>query len=331
MTAKHDFMERIDALTAALSESERERLRTYFAEMIDDRIGMGMDEETAVQARGAPEDLIRDVAPAGQAPAAGDEHACVGEIREVRIHMKNADVQVFRQPLTGGMSAQLRASETDRFTWSLADGVLTVSETDRVRRALFHRDAKLSLILSDCVPEKLIVDSYGGDLSVNGVEIADTAVLTASSGDIKLQRVKCGGRLEATASSGDIQLKQLDAPGVRVRTTSGDAECHGLRAGAAAFAAVSGDLELKDLAVETVLTCETTSGDVELKRAIAPEIRLSTASGDINVALTKDCGRVAVRAVSRSGDVEAPFADVPDARCTIQANSVSGDIEIVER
>ncbi len=329
MTAKRDYMEKLDALTAALPESERERLRTYFAEMIDDRIEMGMDEQAAVEALGAPEDLIRDVAPA--APAVGDDHACTGEIREVRIHMKNADVQVLRQPLTGGMSAQLRASESDRFTWSLADGVLTVSETDRVRRALFRRDATLSLILSDCVPEKLIVDSYGGDLNVNSVEVSDTAVLTASSGDIVLHRVSCGGRLEATASSGDILLRQLKAHSVRVRTTSGDAECDGLRANAAAFAAVSGDLELKDLAVETALTCETTSGDVEVKRAAAAEMRLSTTSGDIKVVLPKGAAGVAVRAVSRSGDVEAPFGDVPGARCTIQASSVSGDIEIVER
>lgn len=330
MTAKDDFMSRLDALTSALPESERERLRTHFAEMIDDRVAMGMDEETAVQALGAPEELLRDVASAASTSAAGDDHACVGEIREIHIHMKNADVQVLSQPLTGGMSAQLKASETDRFTWRLEDGVLTVTETDRVRRAFFHRSAKLSLILSDFVPEKLIVDSYGGDLYVAGVEIAEAAVLTASSGDVKLTRVSCGGRLEATASSGDIQLRQLNAERLRVRTTSGDAECDGLRAVDAAFAAVSGDLELKGITVETSLTCETTSGDVELERASAARMRLSTASGDIKVRLPSGVGPVEVRAVSQSGDVKAPFADIPNARCKIQANSVSGDIEIHE-
>ena len=328
MTTKNDFMDRLDALTAALPESERERLKTYFAEMIDDRVEMGMDEESAIRALGTPEELLRDGAPAALTSAAGDDHACAGEIREVRIHMKNADVQVLRQPLTGGMSAQLRASESDRFTWNLTDGVLTVSETDRVRRSFFRRDARLSLILSDCVPEKLIVDSYGGDLNVSGVEIADTAVLTASSGDIKLLRVSCRGRLEATASSGDIQLKQMNAGILRVRTTSGDAECDGLRAEAASFAAVSGDLELKHLAVETTLTCETTSGDVELERAAAADMRISTDSGDIKVRMASGIGPVEVRAVSRSGDVKAPFADVPNARCKVLANSVSGDIEI---
>ena len=107
MTTKNDFMDRLDALTAALPESERERLKTYFAEMIDDRVEMGMDEESAIRALGTPEELLRDVAPAALTSAAGDDHACAGEIREVRIHMKNADVQVLRQSLTGGMSAQL--------------------------------------------------------------------------------------------------------------------------------------------------------------------------------------------------------------------------------
>ncbi|MBR0368278.1 MAG: DUF4097 family beta strand repeat protein [Clostridia bacterium] len=328
MTAKNDFMERLDALTTALPESERERLRSYFAEMIDDRVAMGMDEDVAVEALGAPEALLRDVAPDAPADAAPDDHACVGEIREIHIHMKNADVQVISQPLNGGMSAQLKASETDRFTWRLEDGVLTVSETDKVRRAFFRRSAKLSLILSDFVPEKLIVDSYGGDLDVAGVEIADTAVLTASSGDIRLVRVSCGGRLEATSSSGDIILRQMNAQRLRVRTTSGDAECDGLRAVEAAFAAVSGDLELKGIAVEDSLTCETTSGDVELERASAAQMRLSTASGDIKVRLASGIGPAEVRAVSRSGDVKAPFADIPNARCKIQANSQSGDIDI---
>ena len=70
MTTKNDFMDRLDALTAALPESERERLKTYFAEMIDDRVEMGMDEESAIRALGTPEELLRDVAPAARARSA---------------------------------------------------------------------------------------------------------------------------------------------------------------------------------------------------------------------------------------------------------------------
>lgn len=344
-----DFLTRLNALTAALPESERERLRSYFTEMIDDRIEMGMDEETAVEALGSPEALLKDIAPAGAlTPTGGADATCAGDIREIHIHLKNADATIQRGPLPANVSAQLRPSELDRFTWSLNDGVLTVSEAGEVRRGLFRRDADMTLILSDPAPEKLIADSYGGDIEIIGVEVKDMAVLATSSGDIRFRAFTCGGRLEATSRSGDIrlenaaitgdcklesmsgdvELRQLQAASLRVRTASGDTECAGLRADRAAIGAVSGDIDLTDALSTTALLCETTSGDVELTRAIAPDTRLSTASGDITLLLPRVEGGVDVRAESRSGDVKAPFHPAGNARYAVQARSVSGDIEI---
>ena len=221
------------------------------------------------------------------------------------------------------MSAQLRASEADRFTWSLAEGVLTVSEAGEVRRGLFRRDAEMTLILSDFQPEKLIADSYGGDIEITGVSACEMAVLASSSGDIALRSFTCGGRVEITSRSGDIrltgasvkgdcklesmsgdvELNQLQTASLRVRTASGDTECAGLRAHTAAIGAVSGDISLTDALATASLLCETTSGDVDLDGAIAPDTRLSTASGDITLKLPAVEGGVAVRAESRSGEV----------------------------
>lgn len=349
MTAKMQFIERLDALTTGLPESERERLRAYFTEMIDDRIEMGMDEETAVLALGAPEDLLKDISPAIPRTYNSNSQSCSGEISEIHIHLKNADATVIRQPLPGGMSAQLRASESNRFTWSLADGVLTIAESDEVRRGLFRRDASMTLILSDCVPKKLIADSYGGDIESDGIEVMDMAVIASSSGDIRLSRFTGGGRLEITSRSGDIQVRaseirgdcklesmsgdvelaQLQAASLRVRTASGDTEGVGLRANTAALGAVSGDIELSDAIIETTMLCEATSGDIELNRALAPDTRLSTASGDIKLILPEVPGGVEARADSRSGDVKVPFNAAPDTRYRVQARSVSGDITIV--
>lgn len=348
---KTDFLNRLNALTATLPESERERLRTYFAEMIDDRVEMGMDEETAVEALGAPENLLKDIAPAGAlVPRAGGDEGCEDEIREIHIHLKNADATVKRAPLPDGMTAQLRASEANRFTWSLADGVLTITESGEVRRGLFHRDAEMTLLLSDFPLQKLIADSYGGDVEALDIEVAEMAVLASSSGDLWLRSAACDGRLEATSRSGDIrledtavqgdcklesmsgdvELRQLQAASLRVRTASGDTECEGLRANSAAVGAVSGDIELCDAQIDTSLLCETTSGDVELKRAIAPDTRISTVSGDIEVRLLPLEGGLEVRAESRCGDVRVPFNAAPDARYRVFARSVSGDIAVIE-
>lgn len=346
---KFDFLNRLNALTVHLPESERERLKSYFTEMIDDRVEMGMDEETAVEALGSPEALLKDIAPAGALqPISGTDDTCSGDIREIHIHMKNADAAIRRGPLPDNVSAQLRPSELNRFTWSLKDGVLTVSETGEVRRGLFHRDAEMTLILSNYVPEKLIADSYGGDLGIINVEVKDMAVLASSSGDIALRHFSCGGRIEVTSRSGDIRLedsaiqgdcklesmsgdvklRQLQAASLRVRTASGDAECAGLRANTAAIGAVSGDIGLTDAVAATSLICEATSGDVELTRAIAPDTRLSTASGDITLLLPQVDGGVDVRADTRSGDIKVPFNPSGNARYAILARSVSGDIEV---
>lgn len=349
---KATFLNQLNERMAGLPESERERLRAYFTEMIDDRIEMGMDEETAVEALGTPEDLLKDIEPtvfAVPSIQSRDSQSCSGEIREIHIHLKNADATLQKAPLPGQASAQLRASDLNHFTWSLADGVLTVSESAEVRRGLFRREARMTLVVADFTPEKLIADSYGGDFEIDGLEIADMAVLASSSGDIRLRRFRCGGRIEVTSRSGDIrlegaairgdcklesmsgdvELRQLEAASLRVRTASGDTECGGLRANTAAIGAVSGDIELNDALAETSLLCEATSGDLELNRAIAPDTRLSTASGDIKVVLPDGIGGAEVRAESRSGDVRAPFGANPGARCRIQARSVSGDIDIV--
>ena len=348
MKTKLEFLNRLNALTATLPESERARLRAYFAEMIDDRVEMGMDEETAVLALGAPEELLKDISPAIPRAYPGSDQSCEGEISEIHIHLKNADATLVKQLLPGGASAQLRTSEASCFTWSLSDGVLTVSESDEVRRGLFRRDASMTLILSDCAPRKLIADSYGGDIEVDGVEVSDMAVLASSSGDIKLSRLICGGRLEATSRSGDIRLGaseikgdcklesmsgdvkllQLQAASLRVRTASGDTEGTGIRANTAAIGAVSGDIELSDAVIDATMLCETTSGDIELSRALAPDTRLSTASGDIKLLLPEVPGGVEARADSRSGDVRVPFNATPDTRYRVQARSVSGDIDI---
>lgn len=348
---KQAFLDRLNALMGALPESERERLRNYFEEMIDDRVEMGMDEETAVEALGAPEALLKDVAPAAPtAPYTGGNADCEGDIREIHIHLKNADATLQRAPLPGNMSAQLRASEPNHFTWNLSDGVLTISERDEVRRGLFRRDADMTLILSDFAPEKLIADSYGGDLEITGVSVKDMAVLASSSGDIWLRSFSCGGRLEATSRSGDIRLedteiagdcklesmsgdvalRQLSAASLRVRTASGDTDCEGLRANTAAIGAVSGDIELSDALAEQSLLCETTSGDVDLRRAVTPDMRLSSVSGDIEVALPPVDGGVSVRAETKCGDIRVDFPESIDAACRIVAKSVRGDISIVE-
>ena len=128
--------------------------------------------------------------------------------------------------------------------------------------------------------------------------------------------------------SGDVEIRALEAASLRTRTASGDVSVDGLRGSTAAIGVVSGDIELNDAQPRNTLLCEATSGDVELSRSIAPDTRLSTASGDIEVMLPVLPGGVNVREESRSGDIDAPFRADPSAQYQVQARSVSGDITI---
>ena len=352
MMGKHEFLEALSARMAGLSERERARMMDFFAGMIDDRMELGMPEADAVSALGDPEALLRDACPesfegeTALQPTPGDE-GYQGDLREIHIHLKNADATVYRGPLPEGMTARISATERQRFTWRLEAGVLTVAEAEPPRRGLFRREARLSLILAGPDPEALIADSYGGDIEVEGLAPAVRAVLASSSGDVALRHFGCGGRLEVTARSGDIaltdidaradckletlsgdiELKRVRAASLRARAASGDIEGVGLRAGSIALGTTSGDIALKDAAATASILCETASGDIDLRRAAAPDLRLSTSAGDISARLTPTPGGCAVEAASRSGDVRVT-GDAPGGEARVRAQSGSGDIQI---
>ena len=356
MTLKAEFLDALRARMAPLPEHRRDRLLACFEEMIDDRIEMGMAEADAVSALGDPEALLRDHCPELLSPAeepalpavrAADEGMDWREpVREVHLHLKNADGRVVREALPGGMTAQIRASQPGCFTWRLADGVLTVAEADGPRRGLFRSSAEVTLALADLDPEVLIADSYGGDLSVEGIRTTTRLVLAASSGDIELQHVACEGRLEASTRSGDIALDAVEALAdckletlsgdvsfervraarFRVRTASGDIEGRGLTAGSVALGATSGDVEATDIDAEAALLCETTEGDVSLKRVAAPDIRVNTTAGDVRLGLAARAEGYNIRAESRVGDVRLP--DCAAGKAAVRVTTASGDIHV---
>lgn len=58
---KREFIERLTAALAGLSESDIKESVAYYAEMIDDRTEDGLSEEEAIAAIGSPEDAARQI------------------------------------------------------------------------------------------------------------------------------------------------------------------------------------------------------------------------------------------------------------------------------
>ena len=351
MTTKREYLAALDARMGGLPEAERRRVMDCVADMIDDRVEMGMPEEAAVSALGDVDALLHDLLPSPNAPVLQPDPGASdwrGPIREIHIHLKNADGRVVRRALPGDMTARIEASERDVFTWDLTDGVLTIAEAGEARRGLFQRSRELTLALDDLTPDKLIVDSYGGDIGLDGVDAASMVVLASSSGDIDLSNVTCGGRMEITCRSGDISLTdartaadcklealsgdieaaRLSAGSLRMRTASGDIEGRKLQAVSLAAGTNSGDIDLTDIEAAGSVLCETASGDISLLRASAPDLRLSSTSGDIAARLASRPEGYNVAAASRSGDVKCPAGPSSDGAAQVLAQSVSGDIDI---
>lgn len=351
MNDRASFLNALGALMTELPQAEREHLLAQFADMIDDRMDMGMTEAEAVRALGAPEALLRDYAPSGApTPVDGISEDWQEGIREIHLHFRNADVEIVSQQLPEGVAARLSASANNAFAWHMDGDTLTVEERGEARRGLFKQARTLHLALSDCQPETLIADGYGGDLRVVGLSVAHMTVLSTSSGDIALERFQCGGRTELTtrsgdmtlrdcaidgntkleATSGDIELKRFSTDTLRLRTASGDVEIKGMNARTAAFGTTSGDIELSGLRAATSLMCESASGDIDLRDAFAPETRLSSDNGDIAVRLRGQPEGYAIVAQSRSGDIRLPHAIMrEDAPNRVYATTTSGDIDIV--
>ena len=307
---RQELLEALRQRLENLPESEMRRQLERFAEMIDDRVEMGMPETDAVAALGDPDKLIADsLLPAAAAPEARDYGDA---IREIHIHMKNADARVCGGILPEGMTARIEASERNVFTWSLENGVLTLTEEAGNRRALFRRDSALTLTLSDISPEKLIADSYGGDLKIEGINPRELTVLSTSTGDIRVSRLSCDGRAEVTSRSGDIalndvqtggdcklenmsgdiEMNRLTAASLRGRAASGDIDGMSVQAGTVALGAASGDIHVEALSASASILCETTTGDIRLSLTGGPydidgrggiPVRLNTRSGEIRV------------------------------------------------
>ncbi len=345
---KQAFLDALRGLAGTLSEEERARLVSYYAEMIDDRMEEGLSEEAAVADLGDPAELVRDLVPAQPAPAGSrqERSETVDALRDVRIRVSDTDVTVIRAPLANGAAAQLRFSEPDRYTWRMAEDALEIVENESPRRGFFRlKQPTVTLTLSGRLPGALAFEGRGGDLRLDGVELGGDLTITSSSGDIDLSDVTCASEIGFSLRSGDLSLTRVSAHGalrteglsgdieaVRLsvdgdlwlKTTSGDITLREVNCGALNLAATSGDIELdRGRALSTAV--RTSSGDVRLIELESdPGLSVETSSGDIDLARS-----IAVETFlqTASGDVDLRLSPLP-CGYDLAVDTRSGDIHL---
>ena len=163
------------------------------------------------------------------------------------------------------------------------------------------------------------------DVATTG-RLGDVEVRTAS-GDVGVEHV---GGLRVEGASSDVRAARIDGE-ARVQTVSGDVRL-GRVTGPVSATLVSGDFAIDD--AHSDLTAKTISGDLRIGAIREGEIRLQSISGDVRIGVRPGT-RLHILVNSTSGNVrsELDIKDAPSEPATgttarLQANTVSGDVEI---
>jgi hypothetical protein len=147
---------------------------------------------------------------------------------------------------------------------------------------------------------KVTGDNGSGDLSISGVSGVDAK---SRSGKIELDEVSGDVKLDLT--SGDVEIGDLSGK-LDVKANSGDVKASGLKGGP--------------------VNVQTSSGDIELELAETNDVRAKGTSGDIEV--TAPSGGYNVSTETHSGEVDNELGDDPNGSRSIDARTVSGDIDL---
>lgn len=138
--------------------------------------------------------------------------------------------------------------------------------------------------------------------------------------------------VDVKAASGDVELEQV-AGEASINTASGDIEVE--RVGSGKINSASGDVQIDETSGAGGLAVNTASGDIDLKSVASGEVKVNSASGDVEVGIAKG-SRLWVDAQSLSGDTSseldlesgAPIESDEGPLVELKARTMSGDITV---
>lgn len=211
--------------------------------------------------------------------------------------------------------------EVDEFVFKEENGQMIIETKYKTNRHSGHSDTKLTIEL----PKNLRVsfDGVSGDVKVSNL-LKNTRVNTVS-GDIDANLLK--GNIELSTVSGTIKSENLDGK-INLSGVSGDIEDKASK-GRLELRTVSGEVSSTSLAPQVFV--ENVSGDVELSLGKVEEIRVSTVSGEIEMALAlAKNGIVKINTVSGDAEVKLQQGIEADFRLNASAggrlvNKVTSD------
>ena len=292
----------------------------------------------------AMEEFMENVGDAGplyevDAASAGREVDISWQSGQVVVQSGGGDIIQF-QEMTGG-------SETLKY--ALDGDILSIKGggSGKCLYVLLPDDYVLSLTVNgnsdvwvtdpDLELVTLSVNSSSGDVACSGLTVERMSVET-SSGDILLSDMDAGTGLDAHSSGGDIVLSNVTGTNMSisatsgcvtgtgsgadwcVTTSSGDISLFPTRSDSLNLSSTGGQIHLEPGQDASVISIDTTSGDVELA---APDrdfcLSFNTSSGSL------DQGGISLRARS-GGEYWRGDGD----GCSVTVNTTSGDLMLFE-
>lgn len=209
------------------------------------RMEVSIPEGSAVSARSASANIeVRGVLGAVDMATASGDVDCAGEAQSVRIDTASGDATVGR--VHGPAEGRAASGELN----------------------------------FESVGGRLNVATASGDVEIG--DVAGEATLNTASGDIRIHRLGSGAKVRAV--SGDVELCLVERGEVTVSTTSGDVSVFVAR-GVGTWLDVTSfsgtttcTLPAEDgirSTAELRLTCQTMSGDIDIRSADAPDSSFS--------------------------------------------------------
>ncbi len=236
-----------------------------------------------------------------------DEHHVVGNVSEVKIDGRSADVTLV--PADGDqVVVDARAKGTlwlPKLKTEVDGGHLTLRGSCH-DTPFGHCESRFVVSVPDGTP--VIVQTRSGDVRASDLS----------------------GHLTIDAGSGDVALANLSG-GTTARVSSGDIEASRL-AGKLVLETSSGDVDAAELTGPTI-DARATSGDVFLDVATVPKrVNVASSSGDVTISVPRN-GREGydAQAATSSGDPRVRVTQNSESSHSVSAVTSSGDATISYR
>ncbi|MGI6105303.1 MAG: DUF4097 family beta strand repeat-containing protein [Raoultibacter sp.] len=172
----------------------------------------------------------------------------------------------------------------------------------------------------------LVVQTAGGDVSVEDMKLAGACSIDCTSGSVKFTSLSVHS-LTVNGMSSDVAGKGILAEDkVECAVASGYISLRDAQANAAVLSAASGDINVESLRSSSAII-NTMSGSITSSALAAEQIEMKAASGDIRAGVEGDQSEYRIVAKAVSGDVDVPLGN-DNSPNSISLEATSGDINL---